>query len=1041
MLRLPNRLVLAQLAAALVVAAGRAAAVTPTNTTLTISPTAVDVGGSVLLRAVIDRPNATGTIHFLDVTNSVEVGTVFTINSTASFTYGPLSGSSRWMQARYDGDSGYGPSTSDQVFLQIGPPPPPPPPPPFASRTLFLAPFLGFDAGSDPHSVAISDLNADGRPDFVTANTAANSISVLLGNADGTFGPKTDFGTGLHPNSVAIADLNADGRPDLVTANADSNANSVSVLLGNGNGTFGHKTDFGTGSTPGSVAIADLNADGRPDLVTANIGFDGADNTVSVLLGNGDGTFGAKSEYDAGTGLVCTIQYIRGVPYLVCPGYFLSVAIADLNADGRLDLAVVNTNSNTVSVLLGNGDGTFGSRIDRPTGSGASSVAIADLNVDGRPDLVVANWGTNAVQVLLGNGDGTFGPWTNFGAGSTPLSVAIADLNADGRPDLATAGGSGLSVLLGNGNGTFGPRMTFHTGPNLNSLAIADLNADGRPDLATAGGSGLSVLLGNGNGTFGTNAEFATGNSPVSVAVSDLNADGQPDLVVANAGSASVSVLLGNGNGTFWYKTDYSIKSTLGSSARSVAIADFNADGKPDLVVTDVDGLTNKVWVLLGNGNGTFSPGGAFSTGTNPVTVATADLNADGRLDLAVVNAGSNTVSVLLQNALGGLNRLDYPTGIDPASVAIADLNADGRPDLVTANYSYDGTVSVLLGNGDGTFGPQTDFGTGRYPLSMAIADLNADGRPDLVTANSYSLGNTVSVLLGNGDGTFGTKTDFGTGSYPVAVAIADLNSDGRPDLAVANENPNTVSVLLGNGDGTFGTKTDFGTGSVPFALAIADFNADGRPDLAVANSGSSTVTVLLHTKEQLVATLLAQFDATSGPDGIELRWSFGDASRVSSATIERGPDSVGPWSPITLELRRDGDVTAALDRKTDPGRTYFYRLNVKLVDGSSVRFGPISSTASALIRESALNVLAPNPARAASQVQYSVARAGHVRLEVADVTGRVVTTLFDGIQPAGRFQLAWDGTNRGQRLQAGLYFVRLTTLDRIVAMKITRLP
>jgi hypothetical protein len=294
--------------------------------------------------------------------------------------------------------------------------------------------------------------------------------------------------------------------------------------------------------------------------------------------------------------------------------------------------------------------------------------------------------------------------------------------------------------------------------------------------------------------------------------------------------------------------------------------------------------------------------------------------------------------------------------------------------------------------------------------------------------------------MLGNGDGTFGPNTDFDTGISPFQVAIADLNSDGWPDVAVVNSFSNTVSVLLGNGDGTLGAKTDFGTGGAPLSVAIADLNADGWPELAVANA-AATVSVLLNTGDHPTATLLVQFDATSDPDGIELRWSFGDASQVSSATVERAPNAVGPWVPITAQLRHDGDMTTTMDRTTEAGRTYFYRLNVKLVDGSSALFGPIASTASAFIGETALNLIAPNPTRASSQIQYSVARAGRVRLEVADVSGRVVTTLFDGIHPPGRYHLAWDGTNRGERLSAGLYFVRLWTPDRTIATKITRLP
>src|SRR5207247_449692 len=181
-------------------------------------------------------------------------------------------------------------------------------------------------------------------------------------------------------------------------------------------------------------------------------------------------------------------------------------------------------------------------------------------------------------------------------------------------------------------------------------------------------------------------------------------------------------------------------------------------------------------------------------------------------------------------------------------------LDGDGKPDLVAVANAAN-TVSVLLGNGDGSFGVKTDYGTTSNPRSVAIGDVNGDGQPDLVTANGS---NTVSVLLGTSDGTFGARTDFGTGINPSSVAIGDLNADGRPDLAVANYSgpvtfypyASTVSVLLGNGDGTFGTSTDFGAGYNPSSVTIDDLNADGRPDLAVANAGSNTVSVLLGNGE-----------------------------------------------------------------------------------------------------------------------------------------------------------------------------------------------
>ena len=749
---------------------------------------------------------------------------------------------------------------------------------PVHAEPLFLAPFLSFDTGLGPQSVAVADLNADGHPDLVTANTGilgqeivvvSHAVTVQLGNGDGTFAPGTDFGPQDAASSVAIADLNGDGRLDLAVANFYSG--TVSVLLGNGDGTFAPNSDFDTGGGSSSVAIADLNGDGRPDLAVAN--FYSTSNTLSVLLGNGDGTFGPKTDFGAG----------RGASW---------VAIADLNGDGRPDLAVANLYSNTASVLLGNGDGTFGPKTDFAAGSGPSSVAIADLNGDGRPDLAVANVNSRTVSALLGNGDGTFGPRTDFGTGCGPWSVAIADLNADGRPDLATANAcSAVSVLLGNGDGTFAPKTDFASEVS-SSMAIADLNADGRPDLATAnynppsGGLNptppshtVSVMLGNGDGTFGVKTEFGTGTGPQGVAVGDLDADGRPDLATANAGASTVSVLLGNGDGTFGANSDFG----TGSDPQSLAIADLNGDGRPDLATANY--YSNTASVLLGNGDGTFGAKTDFAAGSGPSSVAITDLNADGRPDLAVANRLSNTVSVLLGNGDGTFApKTDFASELSN-SMAIADLNADGRPDLAVANaISQSNMVSVLLGNGDGTFGAKTDFGTGSGASSVAIADLNADGRPDLAVA-----GATVSVLLGNGDGTFGVATAVGAGAY--SVAIADLNADGRPDLATTDAA--TVSVLLGNGDGTFGPRTGFGTGSGGVSsVAIADLNADGRPDLAAA-TGANTVSVLFHSGPTGCSLTSMSFDFS--PNTLNLR------SRAQWVTATLEPEA--PATPADIDV------------------------------------------------------------------------------------------------------------------------------------------
>jgi hypothetical protein len=335
--------------------------------------------------------------------------------------------------------------------------------------------------------------------------------------------------------------------------------------------------------------------------------------------------------------------------------------------------------------------------------------------------------------------------------------------------------------------------------------------------------------------------KFDVRDRPRSVAVADLNADGAPDLVTANDGSNDVSVLLGSGDGTFQAQQTF----VVGDLPASVAVADLNADGAPDLVTANIG--SDDVSVLLGSGGGTFQPQQIFFVGDLPISVAVADLNTDGVPDLVTANLDSDDVSVLLGSGGGTFQpRQTFAVGLGPRSVAVADLNADGdgAPDLVTTNeFSRD--VSVLLGNGDGTFQPRQTFAVGSSPHSVVAADLNADGAPDLVTANSAS--NNVSVLLGSGDGTFQAQQTFSVSDFPISVAVADLNADGAPDLVTANSVSNNVSVLLGSGDGTFQLQQTFPVGLGPRSVGVADLNADGANDLVSANLDSDDVTVLLH--------------------------------------------------------------------------------------------------------------------------------------------------------------------------------------------------
>src|SRR5258706_356331 len=336
----------------------------------------------------------------------------------------------------------------------------------------------------------------------MTSGSATATVSVFLGNGNGSFGVRTDFGTGPYPHGLAIDDVNGDGRLDLVTAN---NPRTVSVLLGNGDGSFGAKHDFSTVDYAEGVVIGDLNGDGIPDLATQNYRGSGLPGTISVLIGNGDGSFGA---------------------------------------------------ANT----------SIGSWSDA---SNPASLAIGDLNGDGKRDLVATNYeGYGLVSVLLGSGNGTF-VRTEFVAAVTPFAVAIADINLHGKPDLVTTNGTNVAVLLGNGDGTFAPPTSFPANGDPTGLAIGDVNNDGRLDVVTSHtsdyslpypyyGNKVGVLLGNGDGSLQTQTIAVTPAAPLGVAAADLNGDGNLDMVAACSGVTVVSVLLGDGLGGFGAKADFS---------------------------------------------------------------------------------------------------------------------------------------------------------------------------------------------------------------------------------------------------------------------------------------------------------------------------------------------------------------------------------------------------------------------------------------------------------------------------------------------------
>jgi hypothetical protein len=676
------------------------------------------------------------------------------------------------------------------------------------------------------------------------------------------FLPKQDFATDSSPYSVAIGDLDGDGKPDLAVANQSSNTVSVYYNTSSsgsiGTGSFAAKQDFATGSSPYSVAIGDLDGDGKPDLAVANYGSTSVSVLRNTSTSGGNVNFAAKQDFATGSG-----------PF--------SVVIGDLDGDGKPDLAVANFSSNTVSVLrntsASGGTVSFAAKQDFATGSAPFSVVIGDLDGDGKPDLAVARLGSNNVSVFRNTSTSgvtvSFAAKQDFTTGINPYSVAIGDLDGDGKPDLAVTNSNSATVsVLRNtstsiGTVSFAAKQDFTTGSTPYSVAIGDLDGDGKPDLAVAnlGSNSVSVLRNTSTSgvtvSFAARQDFATGSTPYSVAIGDLDGDGKPDLAVANKGSASVSVLR---NSNLPPPTITSFVPISGKPGDVVSLTGTNFNTTPANNIVFFGATRAVVTVASANSLTVTVPAGATYASITALNTGTGLASFSGANFTPIFSPAKTTIT-----PSDFLPKQDFTTGDFPSSVAIGDLDGDGKPDLAVANQTAN-TVSVYYNTssnssiGTGSFAAKQDFATGSSPYSVAIGDLDGDGKPDLAVANAGS--NNVSVLrntsTSGGTVNFAARQDFATGSSPVSVAIGDLDGDGKPDLAVTNLNlnSNTVSVLrntsASGGTVSFAAKQDFTTGSFPYSVAIGDLDGDGKPDLAVANYFSDNVSVLRNTSTSI---------------------------------------------------------------------------------------------------------------------------------------------------------------------------------------------
>jgi len=793
--------------------------------------------------------------------------------------------------------------------------------------------------GFNVEELAVGDFNGDGFLDTLSLNTSSNNYSLSFGDGSGILTFDSNYGVTNAPLGIATADFNDDGFLDVV---AVGGTQDLVVHAGDGDaadipnsdfGYFNYLTDFTTGgsSNPTDVLAQDFDGDGDMDLAVVLFG----NNSVGIYLNDGSGIFTPHPSSPFATGA-------SGV-------YGLDAG--DVDKDGDLDIAVASQSDQKVTILSNNGSASFIATADYLSGAGGlsftRSVILQDFDGDEDVDIALVHLSPGSISIFSNDGLGAFTYVNNYATGSFPRKIQFVDLNNDGDLDLATADelSNRVTLLSNNGTGDFSSTTTLTGLTSAKSLFFADLDGDTGVDLIVgkAGadlnvflntvpppvvqsttpvahaqnvavnstisvtfdiapstidattflvfdrgglvpgsrslvgnvatftpsrnffvGDEVSVTLTTGTGlssayTFGfrigspaglgifTSSSLSVIEEVTDVYAGDLDGDGDLDLATANYGDGLVPIYIstyfGNGDGTFGAATN----TVVAAKPNNVKGGDLDNDGDIDLVFSL---LGSGVDVTLNNGSGVFAAPTNYSTTGWPYDLELEDLNGDGFLDIAVVNssqtgANQKTVVIFINNGSGGFAAgVAYPyVGTDAQYLAAGDFDEDGDIDLVTANGSTN-DVSVLLNNGNGTYGVSTEYAVGANARSVSVGDFDEDGNLDLVVSALFS--DSMHVLLGDGNGGFGAPSSIVVPS-PRGEYVGDFNADGNIDVAVANQNANSFTLLLGDGlGGLTVSSTTFG-GTLPHNMHGGDLNGDGALDLLRTNFTSETVSVFLN--------------------------------------------------------------------------------------------------------------------------------------------------------------------------------------------------
>jgi hypothetical protein len=755
--------------------------------------------------------------------------------------------------------------------------------------------------------------------------------------------------------------------------------NNVNVILTHNDGSFTEPTSYNIGGFSAAVAAADFDDDGYNDIVICReIG--GEDSYLGVMFNNGDGTFASPVNY-----LASNNAY--------------DIVTGDLDNDDDID--IIMSTHYMVQVFLNNGDGSFAAAVNYTAANGMNTgLAAGDLDGDTDIDFAVNNYEIDSTQIFLNNGSGVFVSAGRYASGNYPFSLTAAQIDNDGVLDLVASNRvvDSIAVLINNGDGSFLPMVRYQVGTDAYCAVPADLDDDGDIDLAVGSwdDSKVSILFNGGTGSFAAPFEYING-SYSSIAVADFDKDGYLDLAATVSDDILVSYNKGNGH---FYENPVM---PTGTGSWAIAKGDYDNNGYIDLIVTN--NTSDDLSIFLNNGDSTFTEEtfSGLPVNAGPKGLAVANIDGDPYDEIVVANYD---VDEFIVKYYVTPTAVEYVVADGPNTVKLTDFDGDGDNDLAV-EYENDKVISIYLNGGGGDLSIESAFSTVTTPYDFTTADLDGDDDNDIAIANYGEYPNYYQhVYFNNGSGAFTTGTTLHSSGTCQIVAAADIDNDDDNDLIYITDD-DRIYFYKNNGSGSFSDSSSFELAVSAYNIYTGDFDLDDDIDIAINDEWDGVFVVYYN-------------DGTGNFVDPRYYW-------------------VGQYMHgfTGADLDNDGDeelIAVTYTGGTDSLKIFWNRIDQIPLDNNDNHPNTIPDLFT-------LDQNYPNPFNPVTTIDYSLPRQANVSITIYNLLGQEVRSLVNESQPAGNYNITWDGrTGSGEIAASGLYFYRLKAGDFIKSKKMIML-